>query len=380
MKILINTSNLVIGGGIQVGVWFIAESIKRNLDVVLAVSPIVYSELVKSEVDFDEANLLVIEQSPSRDKNARKALIEYADNSSPDVIFTVFGPSYVKFKQPHLCGFADGWLSHSSFRVFKQVFRHNLMKGVNLLLTSIYKGIWMKMADELVFEADYAAEGLSKRLYLDKTKCHVVSNNCAARFHHTPVSSSENSEPFILLYFTADYAHKGIDNYLTYAQALYDLRPDQKFLFRITISSDSPSAMLILEKVAGTPLESYFDFCGYVPVKEAVGLVDASNVVMQTSYLETFSANYPEAMARQRPLLVSDFSFSRSICKHAAVYVNPDDANEVANAIIKLSDDKTMRDMLVKNGTEVLSVLPSPEERFEKYLTILKKISLEDRC
>ena len=375
MKILVNTSNLVIGGGIQVGVWFIRQCLEQGLDCDFALSPAVKEELEKMAVECHGERFRLFAHSPSKNSEVRKRILAYEEEVQPDVVYTVFGPAYVKFKQPHACGFADGWVSHSDLGVFRRVFATNLLSGVKLVLTSIYKAFWMRFANAWIFEAKVAADGLAKRAFINRQNCHVIANNCSDRFLDTPVIPMPETDVFSLLYLTADYPHKGLANYLHYAKALKQQAPEQAFRFVITVSPSSPSASKIMAKAKEWGLEDYFDFRGHVSIDKVVEVMDQNNCVMQTSYLETFSANYPEAMARQRPLLVSDFEFARNICQDAAVYVDPDDFEQVAKAIIGLKQDKQLQQKLVRKGTQVLNTLPNSQQRFSQYIQLLESIA-----
>lgn len=374
MKILINASNLVIGGGIQVGVWFITKCIDNKIDAYFAVSEKIHAELIQNNVSIDQDRIKIFKQSPARSKSSRWALLKYSASVQPDAIFTVFGPAYVNFPYIHICGFADGWLSHASFSVYKKVFKGNWFGACQLLLSSIYKAIKIRQADAWIFEAQVAADGLAKRAYLPKHNCFVVPNNCAERFTALPIVSGEFSGLHRFLYFTADYLHKGIANYLSYASELVKLAPELDFVFVITIDAQSVTAKNILEQAKPLRLERYFNFCGYVSIEHSVALLDSANIVMQTSYLETFSANYPEAMARQRPLLVSHFDFARDICQEAALYVEPDDAKQVAQSLLNLCRNEKLAQKQIEAGKQVLAELPDSDERFEAYMKIIKRI------
>lgn len=375
MKLLVNTSNLVIGGGIQVGVWFIRQCIDKDLDCYFAISAAIESELSKLGVDTGTSRFKQFAHSPARVKSVREELLDYEKVVSPDAVFTVFGPAYVKFRLPHLSGFADGWLSHSDFSVFRKVFASDFLAGVKLFLTSVYKAYWIRFADAWVFEAKVAADGLAKRARLDREKCHVIANNCSDRFQRTPITEVNTQQPFILLYLTADYAHKGLLNYLHYAEEIHKLAPDFDFRFKISVSPQSPSAQIISEKAKLLGLDSFFDFCGYIPIESAVEVMDSANVVMQTSYLETFSANYPEAMSRKRALIVSNFDFAKNICQDAALYVDPDNYGQVAETVVKLATNDAMYSTLVENGERVLAELPDSDQRFKQYIDLLESLT-----
>lgn len=376
MKLLVNASNLIIGGGIQVGVWFIRSCLEHKIDAIFAVSKPIYEEL--NHLTITHPSICLFPNSPARNKQAREELVKLANSEHVDAVYTVFGPAYVKFDQAHVSGFADGWLSHSTWQSIHATYRGRWLGAAKMLLTNVYKAWAIRQADAWIFETDVAAKGLAKRAGLPLEKCYVVGNNCAQPFLSTPVRPEPNTDVFSCLYLTADYPHKGVKQFLAYARELQRMHPEHHVKFTISISPSSESAHWILRRAESEDVAQYFDFCGHVPISEAVERVDKANVVMQMSYLETFSANYPEAMARKRPLLVSHYPFARQICKDAAIYVEPSNAQAVVKALITLKTDRVLRDDLVERGTQVLQALPSLRERFEQYLTIINQVAKEE--
>jgi glycosyltransferase involved in cell wall biosynthesis len=91
------------------------------------------------------------------------------------------------------------------------------------------------------------------------------------------------------------------------------------------------------------------------------------------SYLETYSANYAEAIARKKPLLVSDFDFLREICGDSALYVHPNDYNAVARKLDYIINFPELSASLVKNGEYIQSKFLALSARFNNYIEIITK-------
>ena len=90
--------------------------------------------------------------------------------------------------------------------------------------------------------------------------------------------------------------------------------------------------------------------------------------------LETFSANYPEAMAMKRPIVTTDLDFARDACKDAALYYRPEDAKDAADKIVMLINQPATWEKLVENGSQVLNTLPTPENRFHQCIDLMKSM------
>ena len=113
---------------------------------------------------------------------------------------------------------------------------------------------------------------------------------------------------------------------------------------------------------------------GRIPVKFCPQLYVESDVLFLPSLIESFSANYPEAMKMKKPILTSNYSFATSICGDAASYFDPTNPNDIADKIIELIEDKEKYDQLLEKGTIQLKNFGTAKTRASKYLEILSII------
>ena len=132
MKIIINTSNLFVGGGVQVALSFLNELKKINREneyhvfISLAVKKqISYLSFSKNFIFYE------IEKSPAALLYRSKInliLNELEEKISPDIVFTVFGPSYWTPKSKHLMGLATGWVYNPTTIAFKELSYFKMLK------------------------------------------------------------------------------------------------------------------------------------------------------------------------------------------------------------------------------------------------------------
>ena len=99
--------------------------------------------------------------------------------------------------------------------------------------------------------------------------------------------------------------------------------------------------------------------------------IDASFV---PTLLECFTANYPESMLMEKPILTSDLSFARELCGNSALYFDPLNENDITLKIIQIIKDFDLRNNLVSNGIKQLNNFETPKTRAIKYINILNKI------
>ena len=120
MKILIDCSNLRVGGGIQVAISFISDLVKIRVDdeIVIFMSPEIKSSLKKISLP---QNFSLLELSNEVYSNFFFRVIKLGKlerKIEPDVVFTVFGPSYHKSYCPKVVGFAIPYIVYNSSPFF----------------------------------------------------------------------------------------------------------------------------------------------------------------------------------------------------------------------------------------------------------------------
>lgn len=91
--------------------------------------------------------------------------------------------------------------------------------------------------------------------------------------------------------------------------------------------------------------------------------------------LECFSASYAEAMVMKKPILTSDLGFAHTVCNDAAIYFNPDDANDVADKIIYLMNSPEKQSDLITKGLAQLKQFGSAEDRAREVLKACKQLT-----
>ncbi len=374
LSVLVNATTLVKGGAIQVAASFINEAQldqeSSGIQWCFAVS-----SQVAGEIDLPQANTKVFEESPAKSKAARSRLREIEQDIEADLVFTIFGPAYVKFGAPHLCGYANGWLTHSGWQAFRTI--GNPLRMLRSLLLLVVKGWWLRFADYWVVEAEVARQGLVKRVGLDPDKIAVVPNTCARVFREPACDAAKipgANEALRLLYLSSFYNHKNISIIPYVAAELKRLQPELKFEFVLTLSEETGEWNGLQQRCESLNVATHVLNVGPVAIAEAPRLYQSCHIAFMPSLLETFSANYPEAMATGRPLVVSDLGFAHDCCGEAASYFDPDSARAAADSILRLVSDHSVWDAQIAAGYIQLAALPDSHDRYLAYLSLLQKL------
>lgn len=114
-------------------------------------------------------------------------------------------------------------------------------------------------------------------------------------------------------------------------------------------------------------------FKGILPHKDIVHYLNCADVFVLPSLAEGCPNSVIEAMACGLPIISSDLPFNYDILDSSnSILVDPMDVNEIANAIITLKEDETLRSKLSKGAIKKVSEL-TIEKRVSKILNFIRE-------
>lgn len=375
MKLLINTSNLYVGGGVQVALSFINElkEINSKYEFYILLSSEINKHIHQSEYSSN-FNFYLINQSPASLKTRKTVvskLFKLEKQIKPDIVFTVFGPSYWRPKSIHLLGFADGWVYNPSSFAYQKL---NFFKQLKMRLLVRYKSYYLKKdADFYVLETNDAKKKLSKTIHINKKNIHVIGNTYSSFFNKKELLSKENEyyinlpkkehDEFRLVYIAHNHANKNI-------QIINDLI--------IYLKGYNITFVLTLDKLSFERIFSKSNIniinLGPINQKSCPSIYAQCDALFAPTLLETFSAAYPEAMKMGKPILTSSYSFAKDICQDAGVYFNPLDPKDISEKIKQVANDEKLRKELIKKGKKRIELFETAKTRAKKYVNLCESL------
>jgi hypothetical protein len=374
MNLMINASNLRVGGGIQVASSFLTELVNNSstegVDIFCAISDEVLREL--DEITLGKLNYLVVNYNVKKlwDSSGKQQLNSIELENKIDVVFSVFGPTYwTPQKAKHLVGFALPWLIYDTRKVMERLTLYN--KAVARLSVIIHKFFLKNHSCFFVTETEDAAERLSNKLAIDKKKISVVGNTASNFFfleNERLLKLESLREENIKYICTVTYPHVHKNMEIIPLMMPY-LNKDIKFI--VTLPDD------FFNEVFQSCRDRVINL-GRVENRLCREIYDFSDAVFSPSLLECFSANYVEAFQAGKPLFVSNLPFATGICKDAGIYFDPYDPIDAADKInSSLSNDLLVKEK-IKIGKGLSLLFPSSKVRSSMYLDLSKKLHTRD--
>tara|TARA_B110000008_G_scaffold253309_1_gene268477 strand:- start:1212 stop:2342 length:1131 start_codon:yes stop_codon:yes gene_type:complete len=372
LNIIINVSNLHIGGGVQVAISFVNE-LKKITNANFY--HIVLSETVNTHIEHDfpknKFKFYVICQSSVRLLNRLsqiKKLRTIERKIQPDVVFSLFGPSYWRPKSLHVMGFADPWILNPASKAYDEL---SLMARVRMRLQCFIKSYYlMKDSNHYIIETQDGKNKMVDLFNIERDRIFVVGNCFNGFFYDSSLLETSSidylqlparqKDEFRLLLITHNYPHKN----LQIIKKVIPLLKDYNVKFVLTIDHKSFGDLF------GISSNDILNL-GPVSIKSCPSLYEQCDALFMPSLLEVFSASYLEAMKMSKPILASNLSFAKEVCEDAALYFDPLDDKDISKKIIKLIEDDELISKLINKGIRRLDAFETAQSRAKKYLDIL---------
>ncbi len=379
MKLIINASNLYGSGGLQVAYSFIHECRKfawHEYHVFLCPKLTDQIEIQQFPSNFIFYHSPVIPAPFGKARQEMLKLSRLEREISPDIVFTVFGPTYWTPRATHLMGYAMPHFIYTDSPFFQII---SWKENVIWKLRGFIK-MWYVKRNTRYFhvETDDVRQRLAAKLKIPVTNIFTVGNTHNASYDafnpenaHASILPDMNGT-FNLVCISGSFEHKNLDILNRVIPELKHLGVDD-VRFILTIEPEKMGLLFSAEA------REWIVNTGPVPVDVCPVLYHRSDAVFLPTLLECFSANYPEAMKMERPLVTSGMGFARTICGDAALYFDPVDPEDIAEKIKRLRDDALLREALVDNGRRVLAKLNTAESRAQQYLHLCEQLANQNK-
>lgn len=375
MNLIINTTTLSGTGVTQVAVSFIYECIAFTENTY----HIFLSQVVSKEIDIndfpDNFHFYQFDGHPLygiKGISIRKRLRQLESIIKPDVVFSVFGPACWTPKSKHITGFANSYYVYPESPFFKIIplkdsFRIRLMKLA-------HRFFLRRNGKYFICETEDMSERLSTFLKVKKDNIFTVSNTYNKYFETyqrgalSPLLPKATNKEYRFISLASFDIHKNLTILNKVIPLLIKQNIEIDIKFVLTIDP------IIYEKNFSDEAKTKIINLGRIDVKQCPQLYSECNALFLPTLIESFSANYPEAMKMEIPIITSDYSFARSICEDAALYFNALDPEDIVKKILQIVNDKFVANQLISSGKIRLLEFGNAKIRAKKYLNIFGSI------
>ncbi|HAV1357078.1 TPA: glycosyltransferase family 4 protein [Vibrio parahaemolyticus] len=368
MNVIINASNLHVGGGVQVASSFITELSKLlELGIFSSGEPIVgkYSVVCSTVVKDNlpcNCNIDVFEKFVVADSNLlqifNSSFLNHFDGF--DVCFSIFGPIYPKLRAKyHICGFAQAWIAYPNNEAYSLLSK---FEGIKFKINYKIKRYFFTKADHLIVEQQHVRDALVKIGFDDEIS--VVRNTISSIYQEPSLWESldfhlNTSGNIVIGFIGRPYVHKNVSVLKRVNEILIDTH-GVKIDFLFTFTQEEFSSL-------GFDEISNFHTVGAISVNQCPSFYNKIDALIFPSLLECFSVSPLEALTMNVPVLASNREFVKEVCGDSALYFEPTDPISIVDAILVFLRNK--------NFSFSYSHLEhyNAKDRAESYLKIIEK-------
>jgi glycosyltransferase involved in cell wall biosynthesis len=370
-QVLVDASNLHVGGGVQVAASFLDELALLAADVGMCrrhpwipttrveASPCVMAELAERTLTAFRPSELC--RRPTQLARWVPRAPEY------DVSFVVFGPDDSASRaRRRVQGYADVTAVFARpAGVPVPPARPRLKRWVRGKLSRAL----LSRADVVLVETDAFATGIRKMVPAFRGHIEVVANavnaavtGAAGEMPALSAGTGRPDSPVRLLYVARAYPHKNHDFLGAVGEELEDLGVTAQFV--VTLTED--------EWAMRTPLFRRFAVnAGPQQAEELAGLYSDADAAIFPSLLEVYSATPLEAISLDRLVFASDRDFVRTSCRDVPIYFDPLDPAGCAEAIAGWIADPSTAKSHIGRGRDLVRELPTARDRALRYVEII---------
>jgi len=377
IKVLVNTSTLVVGGGIQIGVSFFefTKNYKGNdFEFYFIFSKPILDNLTENSVD--DKFTFFVKISPARPFfgwTSRRKIREIEKSINPDIVYSLGFPSYINFNKLEVARYTNPW------EIFPAKLAWSLLSANEktvIWLKTKYRIYWAKNAAYFETQTLSAKLNIEKKFGILPDNVKIIPNSTNPIFVDRTNFSTDSKQPKYkgIFCLSAAYSHKNLGIIPDIAKRLLMIEKKISFKFILTLPSNSKVWKEIDRYSKKLDVSQYILNIGPLNLHDCFRQYETASLVFLPTVLEVFSATYLEAMAMHKPIVTSDLEFAHEICGNSAYYFDPKCPNSAAKSIRTVLNDQDVSDKLIKSGIQQLKKFPTSKQKHLSVLKWLKEI------
>jgi glycosyltransferase involved in cell wall biosynthesis len=229
------------------------------------------------------------------------------------------------------------------------------MKALKLILLRFSQLRSFKKSTGLIFLTKYAKSRINPLIQSNNIITEIIPHGINERFFFEPKSQRDKNEfifsnPCKILYVSIVEVYKHQWNV---AKAVSLLR-ENGYPIELTLVGPSASGekKLLNQLAKIKKYNEYINFLGALPYLELHQLYSNSDICLFASSCENMPNILLEGMASGLPIACSSLGPMPEILKDGGVYFNPENPEDIANAIKILFESNQMREVLARKSSK----------------------------
>ncbi len=373
MNVLVNASNIKVGGGLQVAISLVESLLldDRGLNLYFVISEPIYRQITIPLFKRNRVFVLGVElKNPIKLTTFSFEMWRIERKNNIDVVFSVFGPNFWRPKNAmHLIGFANAWVVDPSNRAYST---YSAPKKIISRLKNYMLGYFLyNKQSHYITETNAVKDLFCKQFSCSQDQIDVVGNCVSPHFNNINIGRIESLEAIQKVKFLTvshNYPHKNLSVIGPIGKMLESTNVD--FVFVITFPDDEYALM-------SEDFKRYTFNLGPIDIADCPSAYNSCDALFLPTYIECFTVSYLEAMATNKMILTSDLPFAHEICGEDALYFDPYDINSIYTTLrdylIEADANRNISEALKSSYNRRMARFGNNEFRTDSYVNIIKK-------
>ena len=213
----------------------------------------------------------------------------------------------------------------------------------------------VRNVSSIITVSNYEHERIQQYFGLEENKVQTVYNGVGKHFQQIEDQHSLSSirqkytlPPSFVFFLGNTDPKKNVEGVLK-ALAILENRGELNFKL-VMPDIDRDYIIKMAGRITNADILKCIHFTGYIPNNDLPAIYTMARVFLYPSLRESFGIPILEAMACGTPVVTSTTSSMPEVADDAALLVNPNDPEEIANAIVRAFSDETLRQQLIQKG------------------------------
>lgn len=369
INLLVDASNLHVGGGVAVATSFINQlSIDPDgqIEYTLLISTIVYRNLVAMNSDLHKFKNVYLKDCVGFLTIFCRLPVSL---KKFDVVFSVFGPIYrFHINSKTIVGVADPHFIYTNYCQLQ-----NFSSCLYRKIKYAFQTFFLRRVSAIIVELPSIKEILLQRKELAGIPIHVVSSAPDDVFFAPQLWKSFDLVPrrmpnvLNLGVISKNYPHKNLSIFAEVKRHLFE-KYSMETRFYVTFSKREWD--LLDSSFKGAVVN-----VGPLSLNQCPLFYSSLDAVVFPTLLESFSSVPLETFLQKKPLFVSDRPFIRDVCQDYAKYIDPQSAISIADSIFEyFQQPSELKKTWVESAYKFACSRPTAVDRANSYLSIIKSM------
>lgn len=211
----------------------------------------------------------------------------------------------------------------------------------------------LQKADGVIAISEFTKNKTIEIFGLDEEKVRVIYLGVDPEFksENLPgeVEKKPSLPPSFILFVGAFEPRK---NLLNLIEALKIIHKEYKEMFLVLAGREGQDSLSVKERIRQNGLVPWVKMAGYISQKELISFYRKASVFVFPSFCEGFGLPLLEAMACGLPVAASQAPAIPEVAQEAALYFDPNSPEEMAEKIIMILEDESIRQDLISKGKQ----------------------------